>query len=56
MRKSTAWIIFTGATLLLALLFLWPIGRVIGGASWTATSPGNIWPASSTIPSMPKAC
>ncbi|HBA84057.1 MAG TPA: ABC transporter permease [Verrucomicrobia bacterium] len=31
MRKQTAWLIFIGTTALLALLFLWPIWRVISG-------------------------
>ncbi len=36
MRKGTAWFVFGVATLLLAVLFFWPLGRCWrAGSGWT---------------------
>jgi len=34
MRRSTAWLVFGFATLLLSVLFFWPLGRVVAGGFW----------------------
>ena len=34
MRRSTAWLVFGLATLLLSVLFFWPLGRVVAGGFW----------------------
>ena len=34
MRRSTAWLIFGLATLILSVLFFWPLGRVVSGGFW----------------------
>ena len=34
MRRSTAWLVFGLATLLLSVLFFWPLGRVMAGGFW----------------------
>jgi iron(III) transport system permease protein len=34
MRRSTAWFVFVAASLFFAVLFLWPVARVIGGGFW----------------------
>lgn len=34
MRRSTAWFVFGAVTLLLSLLFFWPLGRVVAGGFW----------------------
>ena len=31
MRRATAWLIFTATSLLLGVVFLWPLSRVVGG-------------------------
>ena len=31
MRRSTAWFVFGAVTLLLSLLFFWPLGKVVAG-------------------------
>ncbi|MDD2519327.1 MAG: iron ABC transporter permease [Kiritimatiellae bacterium] len=34
MRRSTAWFVFGAVTLLLSLLFFWPLGKVVAGGFW----------------------
>ncbi len=34
MRNGTAWFIFGATTLLLSVLFFWPLGRVVSGGFW----------------------
>jgi hypothetical protein len=34
MRKSTAWFVFGTETLLLSVLFFWPMGKVVSGGFW----------------------
>ena len=34
MRRSTAWVVFGAVTLLLSLVFFWPLGRVVAGGFW----------------------
>ncbi|HQN79588.1 MAG: iron ABC transporter permease [Kiritimatiellae bacterium] len=34
MRRSTAWVVFGAVTLLLSLLFFWPLGKVVAGGFW----------------------
>ena len=34
MRRSTAWWVFGAVTVLLSVLFLWPLGRVVSGGFW----------------------
>ena len=34
MRRSTAWFVFGAVTLLLSLLFFWPLAKVVSGGFW----------------------
>ncbi len=34
MRKSTAWFVFGAVTVLLSVLFFWPLGKVVSGGFW----------------------
>ena len=34
MRARTAWLVFAGVTLLLGVLFFWPLGQVVSGGFW----------------------
>ena len=34
MRRSTAWFVFGATLLVLAVLFFWPLGKVVAGGFW----------------------